>query len=536
MDALRFLVVEPQPAEARRLNILLGEAFAVTDIRRVTSADAAVDALEACGVDVVVCGDGLGPLSWHAPGTALLAVVDSAAAAVSALGEGAHAILVRQEADVPRLVHAVAEARRAQRIQAAQERALLMVNRSQDGFWVCRPDGILSEVNDAYCRMLGHKRGALLGVSLHSLEAVPDAARTKAHLQTIITEGSDRFETRYRRHDGSVLDVEVSAYYRHDAGEIIGLLRDISQRKSLLSALAESERRFRDISEAAGEYLWEVDARGRCTYVSGRVKQVQGYTPAEVMGRTPFAFMDRAEAKRVRTWFARSGDGGQPFRDLEYRSRHKGGHDVWLRVSGMPILGDGGMVTGYRGAAMDVTQRKLMEENLRRMATTDPLTGAANRRHFMAVLDDELTRARRYGNPLAVAMLDIDHFKRLNDTYGHAAGDMALVQYVAEIQGRLRTTDMLGRLGGEEFALILPETTAEGARAAVDALRAAREAVVLEHEGRELRFTMSAGVADTTHAGSGADLLAAADAALYVSKHSGRNRVTIADTESVPAE
>lgn len=527
MNPLRILIVEPRPAEAHVMTRLAAEACAGAEVRRVPDADEAVAVLEASPADVVLCAQGMDILAWHA-GAALVAVVDDAGAGLEALRQGAHAVFLSAQPRRAPLSHAITEARRAHRLQVAQDRAMFMVHRSPDGFWVCGADGLLREVNEAYCRLLGHHRRDLIGLPIHVLEARPDPHGTRMRLRDIMTEGGDRFETVYRRRDGSTVDVEISAHYRPETGEIIGFLRDVSERKALVSALAESERRFRDISIAAGEYLWEVDARGRCTYVSERIEQVQGYTPAEVLGRTPFAFMEPEEARRVRTWLARSADDGQPFRDMEFRSRHKAGHQVWLRVSGMPILDASGALAGYRGTALDITQRKVMEENLRRLATTDPLTGAANRRHFMAVLDDELARAQRYGNPLSVAMVDIDHFKRLNDTYGHAAGDAALVQFVTEIQARLRATDLLGRLGGEEFALILPETTAEGARAVVDALRAAREAAVLDFEGEVITFTMSAGVADTTHADTGATLLAAADAALYDSKHGGRNRVTVA--------
>lgn len=165
-----------------------------------------------------------------------------------------------------------------------------------------------------------------------------------------------------------------------------------------------------------------------------------------------------------------------------------------------------------------------------RLTRTDPLTGVGNRRHFDLVLEDEFLRSRRYDRPFSVCMVDLDHFKRVNDLYGHAAGDAVLVAVARVCKSALRRCDTVARFGGEEFALILPETPAEGAWLAVDRLRQAIARESIPHGESTLSITASVGVATFPHAlvNHAADLTALADAALYDAKRSGRNCVAVA--------
>jgi len=178
------------------------------------------------------------------------------------------------------------------------------------------------------------------------------------------------------------------------------------------------------------------------------------------------------------------------------------------------------------------TQRLLREANveLERLARTDPLTGLANRRHFMEELESEVERAQRYGRPLSVVLLDLDHFKRVNDTYGHAAGDDVLRGAARALKSVCRDVDVAARLGGEELALILPETDVVGARTVAERVR---ERIAGQSHtapsGERFTVTASLGVAtarDDTRTGE--DLLHASDEALYKAKDDGRNRVVTA--------
>jgi diguanylate cyclase (GGDEF)-like protein len=181
---------------------------------------------------------------------------------------------------------------------------------------------------------------------------------------------------------------------------------------------------------------------------------------------------------------------------------------------------------GWLFVARDVTQRKRMEEDLFRMATTDALTGVCNRRTLMERGAHELRRSQRSHQPVTVLLLDIDRFKAINDTHGHAAGDAAIVALARCCRAALRTTDLFGRLGGEEFCAVLPDTPIEGGILVAENLR--RRAAELRIPGRaaEVGFTVSIGVAARAADDDDMDrLLARADEALYRAKEGGRDRV-----------
>jgi len=180
----------------------------------------------------------------------------------------------------------------------------------------------------------------------------------------------------------------------------------------------------------------------------------------------------------------------------------------------------------YRDEVQTGVQRRLFES-----ATRDPLTDLHNRGYFLEALDEAFAHARRLKRPLSLLLLDIDHFKQVNDTYGHAAGDAALQQFSELIRILVRREDVPTRYGGEEFVLMLRESGAPGCRLLGERIRARVEAERFEYEGTELRMTVSVGGATYADGNydSAAQLLEAADVAAYAAKHAGRNRVVMRD-------
>lgn len=177
----------------------------------------------------------------------------------------------------------------------------------------------------------------------------------------------------------------------------------------------------------------------------------------------------------------------------------------------------------------DVTEHKALTARLKRLARTDGLTGVNNRRHLLTLAERETARARRYARPLSVLLIDVDHFKQVNDSYGHAAGDEVLVRLTRAMLAMLRSTDALGRLGGDEFAILLPETDAAAAFAAGQRIRACVRQRVIGTATGAVRPTVSIGVAALDPSDRGfEELLERGDDALYQAKAHGRNIVVAA--------
>ncbi|MCA9574409.1 MAG: GGDEF domain-containing protein [Sandaracinaceae bacterium] len=207
--------------------------------------------------------------------------------------------------------------------------------------------------------------------------------------------------------------------------------------------------------------------------------------------------------------------------------------DVWVYLNlAFTVVLTAAVLAGT-GLAMALARAR--QEEINELLATDVLTGLANRRGLEDMLEREITRAQRFDAPLAVVMLDLDHFKRVNDTHGHRAGD-AVLQAVGEVvASHLREVDAAGRYGGEELLLVLPEAELSGARAAAERVCAAIRALVVEHDEHALRVTASAGCAALVpgQPRSGEQLVRAADAALYRAKERGRDRVEV-ETDPAP--
>jgi diguanylate cyclase (GGDEF)-like protein len=197
----------------------------------------------------------------------------------------------------------------------------------------------------------------------------------------------------------------------------------------------------------------------------------------------------------------------------------------WIHM--VPERDDSGAITGVLAIGRDITQRKRLEKDLQHQAHFDHLTGLANRRYFLNQGRSELARIGRYGGALSLIMFDIDHFKRINDTYGHDIGDLVLQKIATISRKTMRKSDIIGRIGGEEFVVLLPHADKQRAMRAAERLRAAiAKGQVQPQGGSPLHFTASFGVITTNDKSQNInELLIQVDAAMYRAKQSGRNRV-----------
>lgn len=199
--------------------------------------------------------------------------------------------------------------------------------------------------------------------------------------------------------------------------------------------------------------------------------------------------------------------------------------DRTLERHSRALWGAGHQYLGRVWFFRDITEHKQLEAALREMSRQDPLTGVANRRHFFEVAAEEFSRARRFGRDLSFIMLDIDWFKRINDKWGHAAGDKVLKALCESAQSALRQVDLFARIGGEEFAVLVPDTNLDSAFLLAERLRLKAAALGVAEGPDSISFTLSAGVSSLMPEDASAeDALKRADSALYRAKQAGRNR------------
>ncbi|MEO7962328.1 MAG: sensor domain-containing diguanylate cyclase, partial [Gemmatimonadaceae bacterium] len=310
-------------------------------------------------------------------------------------------------------------------------------------------------------------------------------------------------------------------------------------------ALRDSEVRFRLLAENGSDVVSLHDLSGRVIYSSPSSERIFGFSPEEISRMGPFALVHPDDSERLRRHF----DDlirGAPVTAISCRMLHKTGKHLWIEMMWRAIVNREGKVVRLQASSRDITERKdyerqleearrklqmnqesLIEANTRlaALATLDGLTGLKNRRAFEERLLDELARAKRNARPVTLLLLDIDHFKDFNDSYGHPRGDEVLRMVARQLSRSIRDTDFAARYGGEEFAIILPDTDRDGAAQMGERLREA----IAGTAWRERGITVSVGAAIATNAGMPIEALVdLADRALYRSKQFGRNRVTLA--------
>jgi diguanylate cyclase (GGDEF)-like protein/PAS domain S-box-containing protein len=429
----------------------------------------------------------------------------------------------------------------ARRREARNQLLVAALEAAANGILITGRDAVIEWVNPAFSALTGYSREEAIGRRPALVKSgLHDDSFYQALWQTILGGQVWQGEVVNRRKNGQLYHEELTITpVRDDQGHIhhfIAIKQDISARKAEEEAArlarAEIERlsqRNELLLNSAGEGIFGTDLAGRATFINPAALTMLGFEREEVIGRNQHELFHHHHA-----------DGSSyPAEECPvFRTLHDGVHreveDAFVRKSGeaFPVLltvtpmVENGQRVGVEVVFQDIAARKAMEQELRRLATTDFLTGVANRRHFMERLELELERIRRFGRPAALLMVDLDHFKAVNDTHGHAVGDAVLRHFASLAQHRLRRIDLLGRLGGEEFAILLPGTERAGAREFAEAFRRQVEATPAQSDKGPIPFTVSIGIADIDPIDAQADaLLARADDRLYAAKQKGRNRV-----------
>jgi diguanylate cyclase (GGDEF)-like protein/PAS domain S-box-containing protein len=295
------------------------------------------------------------------------------------------------------------------------------------------------------------------------------------------------------------------------------------------------EDQFRTISRAVEQspsVVTITDPEGRILYVNPKFTEITGYQPEEVIGQNPRILKGDHNPPEVFRNLWQTVLSGQEWRG-EFYNRKKNGEIYVEQASISPIRGaDGGIVSIVK-VAEDMTERKRMEEKLRREATIDALTGVFNRRHVLEHLQMTLEDSRRYRRPLSVCLCDIDWFKSINDTHGHHVGDEVLILFGKVLRESLRTVDLYGRYGGDEFLLIFPATPAADALISLERIRQRFAAACVDQVAKPVSCSATFGLAEYVRDSMDLkELVALADRALYLAKEQGRNRICTIPSDS----
>jgi len=308
------------------------------------------------------------------------------------------------------------------------------------------------------------------------------------------------------------------------------LQHEVAERTAAENHLRAEEARFRDLSEMSSDWFWEMDAELRFTEMSGGLINTK-LNPRKTIGKfrweLPIVGVSPAQWAEHRRLLAAH----LPFKDFVYQMQTQPGELHWFSVSGKPVF-ENGVFKGYRGTGSDITERKKAEQQIEFLAYHDPLTGLPNRLLLEDRLQQAVAQAERNRTRLALVFIDLDNFKKINDSLGHAAGDALLMQVSSRLKQCVRDTDTISRQGGDEFVIVLREL--EDAEATLPVLAKIMESLQepFNAEGNELSTSASIGVA--LYPEDGADfetLRKKADMAMYRAKEAGRNTYRFFDQE-----
>jgi len=394
------------------------------------------------------------------------------------------------------------------------------------------PDWTMEYVSDGCASLLGLPAARLAGQARIVYDRMihpDDRQRVRAELYRVLIEGRP-FEVEYRLAlpDGAskwVLERGAAFRDRHGRRMLEGFVEDVTDRRRAVEALANAESRFRSIFENTVEGIYQTSVEGRYISANPALARIYGYeSPDELMSSLAAAGRSLYVDATRRVDFERLMREVGSVTQFESQAHRRDGSVIWISENARVVRATDGRALYYEGTVEDITERKRYQAELEFQATHDALTGLPNR----GLLEDRLRQAigyaHRNGSLVAVAFIDLDRFKVINDSLGHGSGDEVLMRVSRRIRGALREIDTVARQGGDEFVVVLAEQpTVESVVAVVERI-IEEVAQPVTIDGRELYVTCSVGIAlYPTDGGDVTTLLRNADAAMFSAKERGRN-------------
>ncbi|WP_338035587.1 diguanylate cyclase [Billgrantia antri] len=386
-------------------------------------------------------------------------------------------------------------------------------------------EGRIEYVNRRFLEVTGYSREELIGKTPAMIRSglTPDIVYRDLW-QTLRSGQVWRGELQNRKKSGELYwEAETITPVRDDSGQIVRFVavkEDITERKR-----QEEELRLLASVFQTGQATLITDPEMRIERVNQAFTDITGYLPEEVIGHTPRLFKSGRHDKAfyAQLW-QEVLETGHWQGEIWNRNKYGEIYPLWQSITA--VSDEAGKVRHYIAVFHNIAERKRLEEELEQQATRDHLTGAHNRRAFDTAMRKAIRQAERSDNTFSLLLFDIDRFKSVNDQHGHDTGDAILKRLATLVNQTLRSTDLLARWGGEEFAVLLQDTSASGASTFAERLRQQ----VAETRLHGLAVTISLGIAEYHRGESPDEMLARADGALYRAKRAGRNRVGVADS------
>jgi diguanylate cyclase (GGDEF)-like protein/PAS domain S-box-containing protein len=390
------------------------------------------------------------------------------------------------------------------------------------GYFVAGLGGVILQANLVGARMLGETRATITRHRLRSFVCPSCVAQFDAFFRTALnTSDTERCQLTLCLHEPQRMEQVLMTANADGSGQGCRIL--VEPVEGRMALLERSEERFRRIVHCAGEGIWELDAHGVTSFVNPQMAALLGYAIEEMLGRPFTDFMDEEGRALIERNVVRRRRGSAERQELRFVRND--GTAMWASVASNPIYGADGEHLGVLALVNDITRQRASVERIWQQANFDELTGLPNRYMFLDRLRLAMRKADREGAFLALLFIDLDHFKDVNDGFGHAMGDLLLAQAAQRIGACVRTSDTIARLGGDEFTVVLAglDRAATVDRIAQSILAALARSFTLGED--EAKVAASIGVALYPADGSDvSSLLDHADHAMYAAKHAGGNR------------
>jgi diguanylate cyclase len=415
------------------------------------------------------------------------------------------------------------------RLREAEQRFRLAFDNAPIGMALVAPDGRFLEVNQSLCDIVGYPADELLMKSFQDITHPTDLGADLDRVRRMLAGAMRTYsmEKRYFHADGHEVRINLSVSLARDEDDeplyFIGQIEDITARKHTEEALLQSEQRFRRLIETSTEAFIAMDADGLITEWNRQAEATFGWSRAEAVGRRvedtviPPALREGHAAGLAR--YLATGEGPVLGRRLELEGRHRDGRGFPVELT-IWAVGTGRDVS-FNALLHDISERRRTEQHLWELALVDDLTGVHNRRSFVLLAEQAIKEAVRARRPVIALFVDVDHLKAINDTHGHSEGDRAL-RFVADaLRAACRESDIVGRLSGDEFAILLAEAHE---RDGLEGRVRARVAETAAELGLPLSVSIGMAICEPGERCELADLFERADRAMYEEKAAKRER------------